>query len=273
VDCHYINLDRATERRRAIENNFNTHRGAGWTLSRFAAIDQAYVRANAVPGALHPAEKACFLSHSRLIASQLGAARPFLIMEDDAVIGRRTCRLIDGFLSTQTAPTWDILFTNISVAQLSAMTQLVTLCNRLAETRSVSLVDLKGVFFHGAVSYILNPASLGRIHAALDEAPSLDLAFDNRLRELIQAGTLRGFAFVPFLTALSDLNLRSQIRSIEPGSVNLVWHAFSRLLWVDRAEQDIREMREAVLAHWSADRAPVIDPLLETIAAGKIEYE
>ncbi len=64
MECFYINLDRATERRRAIEANFMNTRMPGWTLTRFPAVDAANV---STPGNLTASEKACFLSHRALI--------------------------------------------------------------------------------------------------------------------------------------------------------------------------------------------------------------
>jgi hypothetical protein len=150
------------------------------------------------------------------------------------------------------------------------MIELTRLRNQLAETRRVSLVDLKDVLFYGAFSYILNPASLGKVHAAVGETPTLDLPFDDRLRDLISAGRLRAFVFVPFLTSLAETNLRSQIRQLGPGSANLVWHAFSRFLWADGRAQQRAEMREAMAPHWSVERAPMIEAFFKEIDAGKL---
>ena len=89
VDCYYINLETAVERREQIEANFSAHAASGWTLTRFAATDAALAADSQVPGTLTSAEKACFLSHRALLRSLQDAVGPVMILEDDAIIGRR----------------------------------------------------------------------------------------------------------------------------------------------------------------------------------------
>ena len=52
MDCVYINLDRAADRRAALEHNFAETRIEGWSLSRFPAVDAA--DAAGVPGRAPP---------------------------------------------------------------------------------------------------------------------------------------------------------------------------------------------------------------------------
>ena len=44
MECHYINLDRAIERRAALEANFARCGREGWELKRFSAIDETIVK-------------------------------------------------------------------------------------------------------------------------------------------------------------------------------------------------------------------------------------
>ena len=108
MDCFYINLDSAAERKINFEKTFNALKKPDWNLSRFPAVDTEFVKNNNVPGDSRPGEKGCFLSHKTIIGSNLAHDRPIFILEDDAVLGARTCGLIDGMLQNKTQ-NWDIL--------------------------------------------------------------------------------------------------------------------------------------------------------------------
>ena len=133
-------IDRIAARRAALEGNFQTHKAAGWTLNRFAAIDVAYVQAHDVAGSITPAEKACFLSHREVLRANLDRKAPLCVLEDDAAFGAKTCGVIDGLLRGGNAGLeWDILFTDVCVTQLNAMLDLVKMRRRLAAKNKVSL--------------------------------------------------------------------------------------------------------------------------------------
>ncbi len=106
MDCFYINLDSAAERKTNFEKNFNALKKQDWNLSRFSAVDTEFVKNNNVPGESRPGEKGCFLSHKTIIGSNLAHDRPIFILEDDAVLGARTGGLIDGMLQSKTQD-WD----------------------------------------------------------------------------------------------------------------------------------------------------------------------
>ena len=93
--CFYINLDAAAQRRDLLEKNFAQHRGNDWTLTRIAAVDADYVIANGIGGSSTSTEKACFLSHKKAIRESMTIDEPVLILEDDAVFGENTCKIID----------------------------------------------------------------------------------------------------------------------------------------------------------------------------------
>ena len=54
MDCFYINLDSAKDRKLHIEENFAAYKKPGWTLTRFPAIDKAHVERNNIAGAAQP---------------------------------------------------------------------------------------------------------------------------------------------------------------------------------------------------------------------------
>ena len=92
MDCFYINLDSAVERKVNFENNFNMHKKQDWNLTRFSAVDAEFVKNQKVLGELNPGEKGCFLSHKKIIGGNFGHDRPIFILEDDAVLASGRAR-------------------------------------------------------------------------------------------------------------------------------------------------------------------------------------
>jgi GR25 family glycosyltransferase involved in LPS biosynthesis len=230
VDCFYINLDSATERRAAIEANFLQHKTGDWTLSRFAAVDTNYVRANNIPGTLTPSEKACFLSHKFLIKAQRNNETPVLLMEDDSIFGKSTCSLIDDHLLNKSDSDWDILFTDIAVTSLQQMVELTQLRPKF----HFGVLNLASIWFAGASSYIVNPKSINKIIDLMDRETSLDIPYDLYLRELIRKNEIRAYTFFPFATSLSELASQSQIEHNDGSALALIWDTFRKLTWFDR---------------------------------------
>lgn len=62
MDCFYINLGSAAARKLNIERNFAAYKMPGWTLTRFPALDTAYVGRQNIVGTARLTEKASFLS-------------------------------------------------------------------------------------------------------------------------------------------------------------------------------------------------------------------
>jgi GR25 family glycosyltransferase involved in LPS biosynthesis len=92
----YINLDNAVARRNSIEDSFARHNNCGWTLERFQAVD--------APGILRDEEKACFLSHRKLIGENANADEPIFVLEDDTCFAELTFATVDGLLRPPTPP-------------------------------------------------------------------------------------------------------------------------------------------------------------------------
>ena len=272
VDCYYINLETAVERRQQIEANFSVHGAPGWTLTRFAATDAALVADSQVPGTLTSAEKACFLSHRALLRSLQDAVGPVMILEDDAIIGRHACALIDTLIANPRTPPWDLLFTNLSGLSVNTMLELARYRATLAAKGEISLLDLKTLKFHGATAYVVNPRSIAQVGDLLAAEETLDTPFDVLICRLIHASKLRGLGLFPFVTSLSDLNLDSQIRRVEGRSADRVWHAFSRMIWVDRDPGEHAALREAIMPFWRDEKGEQIEALFAAIESGGGEY-
>lgn len=246
MKCYYINLDIATNRKLNIENNFLENNTGHWSLTRFPAIDVKYVENKKIPGSLRSNEKACFLSHKFAIKQNLNAIEPILIMEDDAVIGKSTCEILDNFLKLGSKFEWDILFTDVCVPHPTTMIELIELRKYLSASNKTQVLNLANFIFAGATSYILNPNSLEKIFHLLDAKNSLDIPYDLYLRQLISEHKLKGFVIFPFVTTLSNESDASQIQLSNTANTDLVWNTFRKMIWIDRKIEDSKFILERI---------------------------
>jgi GR25 family glycosyltransferase involved in LPS biosynthesis len=232
LECVFINLDSAPERRAGLETNFAACKGPGWGLTRFAAVEPRAIQD--IPGRLRPSEKACFESHRRAIGSMLGSRQPVFMLEDDALLGRHTAELIDKIVFANDDLRWDLLYTDICVPHIGPMLELLRVRQQLASPADVRLIDLRTFAFAGATAYILNPRSIGKLHAILASYRTLEEPFDLCLHNLVRQGRLSAFALFPFATSLSESSETSQVQ--EPGAPgpDRIWNLFRKMIWVDR---------------------------------------
>ena len=93
MDCYYINLDVAEDRKLRLEENFAARKRPGWTLTRFPAVDKTYVERNDVPGTSNPGQKGCYLSHQFLMSERLADDKSYFILEDDAAFVAELARV------------------------------------------------------------------------------------------------------------------------------------------------------------------------------------
>jgi GR25 family glycosyltransferase involved in LPS biosynthesis len=247
MDCFYINLDSAIERRARLENNFNTIKKPNWNLARFAAIDTDYIRKNEITGTTSPGEKGCFLSHKILIGHNLERPGPMLIVEDDAAFGYRTCTLVDAILKQNKDLDWDILFTDVCVTSLKTMIGLLQYRRELtAKKIDIAFMELVQMGFAGSTAYIVNAKSKKKLYDLLAAAHVIDLPYDLYLRHLIHTGALKGYSLFPFVTSLSDFSEDSQIKTADADRPDMAWNMFRKMVWVERNLQKCKPGLESV---------------------------
>jgi GR25 family glycosyltransferase involved in LPS biosynthesis len=233
MDCFYINLDSAAERKANFEKNFNALKKPNWNLSRFPAVDTEFVKNNNVPGESRPGEKGCFLSHKMIIGSNLGHERPIFILEDDAVLGARTCGLIDGMLQNKTQD-WDILFTDVCIPHVLAMVDCLRFRRELAAKKiEVAFMNLTKINFNGSTAYVVNAKSKQKVFDLLNAANELNIPYDLYLRGLAHISALKVFALFPFVTSLSEFSDMSQIQRQE-NRAQFAWNLFRKMIWFER---------------------------------------
>ena len=246
--CFYINLDAATQRRRSLEENFAQTRKEDWSLTRIAAIDAAYVEANAIGGSSTAPEKACFLSHGKALRESMNDDEAAFILEDDAILGRDTCNIVEQLPSFAKDLAWDIGLTDAVVPNVGDMCGLVSMRHELADKMEIRLINLKAFSFGGSTAYIVKGASKKKLLDLIDSQVDINEPYDLFLRRKINDGELSGLLCFPFVTSTSEL---SQLSSIQSGNddkpsgkkADFIWGLFRKLTWIER---DMERHRNAL---------------------------
>jgi GR25 family glycosyltransferase involved in LPS biosynthesis len=235
MDCFYINLDSATQRKLKFENNFAAFKKQNWNLSRFSAIDTEFVKTHNIVGTSRPAEKGCFLSHKILIGENLTDDKTIFILEDDAVFGARTCGLIEAALKQNKNLDWDILFTDVCIPHLTTMVELLTYRRELvAKKIEVEFVNLHKKPLAGSTAYLLNGKSKQKFYDLMNSVSSLDIPYDLYLRQWIHTSVLKGFTLFPFVTSLSEFSEMSQIKLSGISQEEIAWNMYRKMIWAER---------------------------------------
>ena len=149
MQCCYINLDRALQRKEDIEASFKAAARPGWRLGRFRALDAAFVEEQLVEGSRTKSEKACFMSHRAVIQKYAGSAEHLLVVEDDVVFGVATFDIVDGFLQQNAEEDWDLLFLDISAIDIRDMLTMYFNREKFIRQRKVIPLDLARLPFFG----------------------------------------------------------------------------------------------------------------------------
>jgi GR25 family glycosyltransferase involved in LPS biosynthesis len=242
----FINLETAEARRAQIEAGFAGAPNEGWKLTRFSAVRAAEVEH--APGSIEPAEKACFESHRRLIAENLGNDDPLFVLEDDAAFSSFTFPFLER--AAKAPGDWDVLFTDVAFLQLGYMVKAARDWDRLVNSGQVEVVPLQGSAFVGSTAYLVRGTAKTKLHKLLQGATAFDAPYDIFLRDLVAAGTLKAAVCLPFLTSLAVEGAQSQIReSIDPQ--RLAFDEFRRLVFVERDLEKSRPAVEAIRAQVS----------------------
>ena len=126
--AHYINLKAATARRARLEAQVQALPPGQWVLQRFEAIDANSDECRLAQGRISEREKGCFLSHKALLTQMLhsGVEIPFMVWEDDVLVGPSAHGAVERFLAQAAPSTWDILYTDLIVPDLGSMLELLT---------------------------------------------------------------------------------------------------------------------------------------------------
>lgn len=234
MECFYINLDSASQRRQTLEDNFNAVKGPRWNLARYPAKDAAFVEAQRIPGRLSSTEKACFASHRDLILQSMQAEGHVMILEDDACFGRMTCEAIDQHIAfNPQLAGWDVVYTDVGIPNVGDMVEMLRMRQQLPPD-ALNFFDLRAVAFAGATAYIVHKDSKKKLYDLLSQASSLDVPYDLYLRKLVVESRITALAAFPFITTLSELSGASQIQLGAHEVTEAALGLFRKMIWRER---------------------------------------
>src|SRR5262245_27291917 len=204
----YINLDRSTERRAAMERQLD-QLGLSPFYARFPAIDGAVL--NSPRSTIGKGETGCFHSHYRALLSARPRGTFVHVMEDDAVPSQHVRPVIEQAISRNLFDQFDVLFTDTFVPpHLGMLKFLKSAFDSLPPSRPLALndlkvVDLAGQNFSCLTSYVVSAKATDRLLALYQQEIALGprTPVDIFLRGAVSAGQLRAACLFPFITSFA----------------------------------------------------------------------
>lgn len=210
----YINLDRSTGRRDAMERQLD-RLDLSSLYARFPALDGATL--NSPRSEIGKGENGCFQSHYRALLSARARGTFVHMIEDDAVLSPSMRPVIEQAIMQNVFDQFDVLFTDTFVApHLGMLKFLKSSFEELPATRPLALnhlkvVDLANQNFACTTSFVVGAKAIDRVLALYQQEIALGprTPIDLFLRAAVSAGQLRAACLFPFVTSF-DLNEAAQ---------------------------------------------------------------
>jgi len=270
----YINLDRSTERRAALDQQLAAA-GCADRYTRFAGVDGASIPRGASP--LSPGALGCFLSHAQLILhhAEHTPDQHLHILEDDVVLSPRTLPILEQVIDTPMG-LYDLLFFDISInfnliLQLSAMKAFrgSGMTDPVADggqpaPHSVLYLELAGQIFGAASSYMINRRALPRLAEILraEIAAGPRQPIDMLYVDLLTRQTLSGVCSMPFLTSIRPPD--ECVTTINDGmsDMDTISYLSRAPFYIDRDDAAIERLTTGLEAQATSDA--LSEPMLRT---------
>ncbi len=253
-NIYYINLNRASDRKAAFSQRFIQFADPSWRLTRFEAISAEDQRVQIYPGSIIASEKACFLSHIHLIDKAISInSKPFLICEDDCLMGLYTAPLLERSLNFLSGKDWDLVFTQVGLSSISQIKPLLKVHRALYPIKSVSFHPLKTYDWSGASCYLVNPKSAKKLRMLFSNLNKLDEPYDFFIRRMVREGQLNALFTFPFLTSLRIVEGDSSIQSNAVQRIGMALAAFGNLMCVNADELEVQNNLD-LLRSFQVDR-------------------
>ncbi len=217
----YINLDRSTARRDAMEKQLD-RLGLSPIYARFPAIDGASL--NSPRSEIGKGETGCFQSHYRALLSARPRGLFVHILEDDAVLSSSVRPVIEQAIAQNVFEQFDVVFTDTFVPPHLGMLKFVKStfdelpASRPLELANLKVVDLANQNFSCLTSYVVSPKAIDRLLALYQQEIALGprAPVDLFLRAAVNAGQLRAACLFPFVTSF-DLDEVAKSTLIDDG--------------------------------------------------------
>jgi len=232
----YINLDRSTERRAAIEAELAQY-GLAARYRRFAAADGNIL---GLPTSLTDSETGCLTSHYLAVKDNHDCPTHLHVVEDDAMFSRLTDRMIRHVIASNLIDRYDILFLDSVIDPLQEglpfreYKELYDKCIIRDERGNVAKVNFTPIeYVATSTSYLVNSRSIGKLLSVYDKALAggPKEAVDTMIRNKGQAGAIRVGCLFPFLTSIRLDGIASTITGrksddLSALAMNLSRHSF-----------------------------------------------
>jgi hypothetical protein len=236
VEGVYINLDRAPERRAAMETQLSDIR-LPYRVERFAAIDGS--RQTGRPDNLRAGQYGCWLSHLAALERSMPSGRHLHVMEDDALLSRKLAVLPEALEALDSDPgaSWDVLYLDATLVELADMHRMFEWVQQARPKGLVNLYRIPAEFtVYGALSYVVNAARKKYLHDFLSANLRAGVPIDDVFAAGIRQGRLKAYLTAPFLTSGSDSSMASNVGYDDGGHGLLAWFLFRRLCFFDLGE-------------------------------------
>ena len=232
---YYINLDRSTDRRAAMEAQL-ARLNLTQRYRRFAAVDGD--RLGVTSPKLTAGELGCFTSHYRLLQQNLGSATHLHIIEDDVLLASCTKLVVQQIVTSAMIEDHDLLFTDMALpvdfkffreARIRYQRQIQRGENGAATTIQLSFFP----YISCTGSYLVNRGSIPLLCDILGaelERGATD-PIDVVIRAKVAEGKLRAKCLFPFITSVAagqfpNTVVRGERDQLSDFAVDLVRHAF-----------------------------------------------
>ena len=213
-DGYFINLDRAVERRRRMEEQIGRFGGAGH-YQRSTAVDG---RALNRPSACSPGEVGIFRSHMNVLGRIASGRHPGHVMEDDVLLCDLTAPTIESLIRRSVVDQFDMVFLETyvgtmvpNIARFSSAFREATRNGPVRSPDQLQILDLGKDYLYGATSYVASPNGARKLVALFgpewERGPRLPI--DDTIQRATHAGNLRVGCTFPFVTTI-DLETSSE---------------------------------------------------------------
>jgi GR25 family glycosyltransferase involved in LPS biosynthesis len=223
---HYINLDRSTDRRVAMEAQL-ARLDPVQRYHRFAAIDENAM--GFTSAALTASELGCFTSHYKLLRQHLDSTEHLHILEDDAVLAKRTAEFVEWIIASGMLDDHDLLFTDMAPPSdfnflCEARSRYASHIRRTEDGTATNIRFSIVPYFACMASYLVNRRSIGLLHDILERelASGARSPIDLLIRDKVAAGALRARCLFPFITSVAPGKFTSTIRPNDHDKLSLL---------------------------------------------------
>jgi GR25 family glycosyltransferase involved in LPS biosynthesis len=224
VSGYWINLDRAIERRQAMEKQLQVV-GLGH-YQRFPGVDGSLQYA----GLPRPGVMGCWFSHLGALRQGATTGNVVHVLEDDTWLGDRSQEVFFPLINSGVLRQFDIVFTDVLFDYLTSQRCFRAFYGAALVPAGelpprVNLVNLQEILFSCTNSYFIHPQNMAKVLELIElEFRSLNLQnpepIDMVIRRLVLSGTLTAAVTCPFLTSI-DLSLMAKSDINDPDAADL----------------------------------------------------